>query len=276
VGSPAEVKRHRLRWALAGAIALVLVVVGVTGGRYVFRGHPGAKSVDQAVAQFRRSTRSAHAASSSQLPKPGVYRMTGTGGEKISFPPDSETDGATMPVSVQLLSGTCFRWRVDYNQAYWQDEEMCRDGGDLEIRGFRNDQRWDFGSITIDNTAEFTCDEPQRFPLTGPVGTSATGRCSGGNTAQGGKTVITSNEAIVERVRLHVGATTVDTVHIREKDRSSGAQTGEQSTDWWFGAATGLPVRVDRSYRLDSSSPVGAVTYTEAGRGQLEDMTPTR
>jgi hypothetical protein len=266
-----------LRWTIVGIVTVFVVVVGLVAGRYLFRSHPGAKSVDQALTQFRRSGASASGGpSSSQLPAPGVYAMTGTGSEKISFPPDSQADGSTMPVSVQLLDGSCFRWRVDYNEAYWQDEDICHDGSDLSIRGFRNDQRWDFGDLKIDNTAEFTCDQPQGFPLTGPIGTSATGRCSGGNTAEGGKTVIASVEEIVGRATLRVGTTSVGTVHLREKDRSSGAQTGEQLTDWWIDARTGLPVRVDRRYRLESPSPVGTVTYTEDGHGQLEDMTPTR
>jgi hypothetical protein len=277
VGSGAEGTRHWLRWTIAGVAAVFVVAIGVVASSYVFRSHPGPKTINQALTQFRRTGASADGgASSSQLPAPGVYAMSGTGSEKISFPPNSQADGATMPVSVQLLGGGCFRWRVDYNQAYWQDEEMCHVGQDLVIRGFRNDQRWDFGNLKIDNTAQFTCDPPQGFPLTGPVGASGTGRCSGGNTAEGGKTVITSREEIVGRGALRVGATTVEAVHLQEKDRSTGAQTGDQTTDWWIDAQTGLPVRVDRSYRLDSPSPVGTVTYTEEGHGQIEGMTPTR
>jgi hypothetical protein len=268
--------RHWLRWTIVGVGALFVVIVGVVAGRYLFRSHPGAKTINQALTQFRRSGSAGAGASSGELPKPGVYAMTGAGSERISFPPNSQSDGATMPVSVQLLGGSCFRWRVDFNEAYWQDEDLCHDGQDLLVRGFRNDQRWDFGNLTIDNTAQFTCDPPQRFPLTGPAGTAAIGRCSGGNTADGGKTVITSSQEIVGHATMRVGTTSVVTVHLREMDRSSGAQTGDQSTDWWIDVRTGLPVRVVRSYRLNSSSPVGSVTYTEEGHGQLEDMTPTR
>jgi hypothetical protein len=255
---------------------VLVVVVAVFASSYLLRSHPGAKTVNQAVKEFRRTAASAVTGSSSALPTEGVYEMTGAGEEKISFPPNSQADGATMPVSVQLLGGACFRWRVDYNEAYWQDEDMCRDGSDLVIRGFRNDQRWDFGTVKIDNTAQFTCDQPEHFRFADPVGSSTTGRCSGGNTAVGGTTVIVSRQEVVERTSLLVGSEHVDTVHIREHDHSTGAQTGDQDTDWWFDLRTGLPVRVDRNYRLDSPSPIGTVTYTEQGHGQLREMKPTR
>jgi hypothetical protein len=263
-----------VRWTILGVVGVLVIVVGVFASSYLFRSHPGPKTVNQAVRDFRRSASSVDGSAAAQLPTEGVYEMSGAGEEKISFPPNSQADGATMPVSVQRLDGTCFRWRVDYNQAYWQVEDICRAGDDLVIRGFRNDQRWDFGSVKIDNTAEFTCDRPERFPLTAAVGTSATGHCSGGNTAVGGKTEIASRQEIVEREQLRIGSTNVDTVHIREHDRSTGAQTGDQTTDWWFDLRTGLPVRVERSYHLDSPSPIGTVTYTEQGHGQLADMKP--
>jgi len=268
-------RRHLVRWAVIGVIAVVVVAVGVIGGTYLLRDHPDPKSVDRAVEDYRRSSSSTTRSTSSvRLPAAGVYEMQGTGEEKISFPPNSQVDGTTMPVSVEHLAGNCFRWRVDYNEAHWQEQQMCSDGADLLLGSFRNFQRWDFGSIKVENTSGFTCDPPQRYPIGSPTGTVTTGSCTGTNTAVEGPTVITSRIEVIGRKRLRIGNSQVDTAHLRQSDRATGAQSGQETIDWWFDVRTGLPVRVERSYRLDSSSPVGTVTYTEAGQGQLTSVEP--
>ena len=270
-------RRHVLRWVLLGLATAGLAAGGVVVGSYVLRAHPGAKSINRAVGDFRRSYRSTVIDTSSvRLPAPGVFEFVGTGGERISFPANSQTDGATMPVSIERLAGNCFRWRIDYNEAHWQQQELCRVGDDLMLRTFQNFQRWDFGTVKVENTGTFTCDPPERYPLEAPIGTVTTGSCSGMNTAVTGRTTIASRFKIVGRVQLHVGATVVATVHIHQSDRAVGAQAGKETEDWWFEVGTGLPVRVVRSYRLDSASPLGTITYTEEGQGQLTGVQPRR
>jgi len=179
-----------------------------------------------------------------------------------------------MPASVEHLPGNCFRWRVDYNEAHWQHQEFCRDGNDLIIKSVRNYQRWDFGSIKVENTGDFTCDPPHRYPIGAPTGTATTGSCTGGNTAVTGQVTITSRIEVAGREELRIAGTEVATVHLKQRDQLTGAQEGEAVIDWWFEVRTGLPVRVERTLRLGSASPIGTVTYTEEGQGQLTSLKP--
>ena len=253
------------------------MTAGVLVASYVLRDHPDPKSVDQALDEFRRNSGSSvPQALSGRRPAAGVYEMQGTGWEKISFPPNSQADGTTMPVSIEHLSGECFRWRVDYNEAHWQQQEMCRDGDDLLLKAVRNFQRWDFGSVKVENTGDFTCDPAERYPIGAEIGTVTTGSCTGVNTAQTGQTTITSRTEVVEREQLRVGDAMVDTVHLRQRQDATGAQKGEEALDWWFEVRTALPVRIERAYRFETESPIGAITYTEEGQAQLTDVEPRR
>ena len=268
-------RSHVLRWSLLGLGVVALVAVGVVGGSYLLRDQPKPKTLRDAVGDFRRENgTTTSAAGPDRLPAPGVYEVGGSGGEDISFPPNSQTDGTTMPASVQHLSADCFRWRIDYNVAHWHQLDFCRDGTDLLLGAQVNSQRWDFGTTTVENTATFDCTPRQRYPLGSPVGTVTTATCTGTNTAVSGRSTITDRTEVVGREQLRIGDRTVTAVHLHQHDGLTGAQTGQNDVDWWFDAATGLPVKATRSYRLDTASPIGAITYTEDGQWQLRSLEP--
>ena len=266
---------HAGRWVLVGLFVVVVVGAGVVGARYVFRDRPDPKSVDAAVDDYRRgSAPTSSAGASVRLPAAGVYELSGSGRETISFPPNSQDDGATMPGSVERLPGNCFRWRVDYNEAHWHQWDFCRDGEDLLLGTQKNSQRWDFGSIKVENVGDFLCDPPQRYPIGAPTGTVTTGTCSGTNTAVPGTSQTDDRTEVIGPEKLRIGSATVAAVHLRQSDTLTGAQTGDNTVDWWFDPRTGLPLRAVRSYRLDTASPVGTITYTEEGQWQLTDLEP--
>jgi hypothetical protein len=275
-GAPSQ--RHVLRWVLLGLAVAVLAVVAVFGASYAFRDRPDPKSIDSAVGDFRKGTApSSSAGTADRLPAAGVYELSGSGGEQISFPPNSQADGSTMPASVELLGGGCFRWRIDYNEAHWHQLDFCRDGGDLLLGMQKNYQRWDFGSVKVENTGDFDCVPKQRYPIGSAAGTVTTSTsCSGTNTAVAGRTTTADRTEVVGREQLRIGGTKVTAVHLRQHDDLAGAQTGANDVDWWFDLRTGLPVQAIRTYRLDTASPVGTITYNEAGRWQLESMEPRR
>ena len=75
--------------------------------------------------------------------------------------------------------------------------------------------------------------------------------------------------------RLLIGSEEVSTYHYRQARTITGAQTGEQEVELWTEVDNGLPVRSERSFRVDSSSPVGTITYTESGWWQLSSRRPT-
>ena len=269
--------RHPVRWVLLGLAVVVLVGVGVFGASYVFRDRPDPKSIDSAVGDFRKGTApSTSGGTADRLPAPGVYELSGSGGEQISFPPNSQADGSTMPASVELLGGGCFRWRIDYNEAHWHQLDFCRDGDDLLLGPQKNYQRWDFGSVKVENIGEFNCEPPQRYPIGSRTGTVTTASCSGTNTAVAGATTTADRTEVVGREQLRIGDTKVTAVHLRQHDDLTGAQTGANDVEWWFDLRTGLPLQAIRTYRLDTASPVGTITYNEAGRWLLESMEPRK
>lgn len=76
--------------------------------------------------------------------------------------------------------------------------------------------------------------------------------------------------------RVRVGATWVRTVEERQVTTITGSQQGKVTEDWWFSDSSGLPVHMTRQMTINSSSPVGTVTYTESGQWTMTSLTPRR
>jgi hypothetical protein len=252
---------------------------------YLTRDQPEARSVDDAVDRLRRSSTSVDEDDGSdggtavRLPRPGVYEAVGRGREEISFPPNAQDDGTVMPVSVELIGGECFRFRVDYNEAHWHEWDLCRPDGGLQLTRQVNYQRWDFGAATVENTSENTCDPPAVWLPAGAAtddidGEVVTNECQGTNTAVPGISVATDRTEVVGRQVLRIGGERVDTIRITQRTDMTGAQRGRNLVELWFEADTGLPVRFERDYVLETDSPVGAITYTEEGEWQLRSVEP--
>ena len=274
---PARRRHHPLRWVLGGLAALVAVAAAAVVVSYLVRDRAEPKSIDRAVDDFRQgAAEPTPDAADERLPAEGVYELVGSGGQEISFPPLSEADGTTMPGSVEHLDGNCFRWRVDYNDAHWHQWDFCRDGDDLLLGPQRNYLRWDFGSVAAENIGDFSCDPPQRYPIGSPPGTVTTATCTGTNTAVSGASTTTDRTEVVGTEDLDIGGEDVAAVHLRQEDQLTGAQTGANTVEWWFEPRTGLPLRVARTYRLDTASPVGSITYTEEGQWQVTSLEPRR
>jgi hypothetical protein len=241
--------------------------------RYAFRTHPGPRSVDAALRQFRSTTSSP--AEAARRPAAGVYAATGGGTEHISFPPNSQRDGPGIPVTVQLLTGGCWRWRIDYNTAHWQEYDFCPTSAGASMFANRNAQSWDFGAMRVSNRAEFTCDPP------GPVvvdrarsGDEFPNDCTGSNSAVSGTSVARGTSTILGAETVTIGGRAVATVHEHRHQTMSGGQQGTIDEDWWVATADGMLVRADRSFALRSASPIGSISYTERGSWQLDSLTP--
>lgn len=54
----------------------------------------------------------------------------------------------------------------------------------------------------------------------------------------------------------------------------SGAQRGEERSEVWFAAETGMPLRNERRIEVSTSTVIGDVTYTEEGRFELASLSP--
>lgn len=260
-----------------GGLAAVAVIAAVVIALlFVVREDPGAKSVTQAVEEFRTGEGQSHGGAGPARPAAGVYAAMGDGRAELSFPPLSQRDGPEIPLTVQHDADGCWIVKVDYNEAHWQNWQYCRDeSGRMFERGGQTYQRWDLGATKIENTSTFVCDPPSLVidPAAQPAA-SWPQSCTGTNTQTQGTTTSAGNSTFIGVEPITIGNGVVSALHYRQQSTISGSQTGEQTVDTWFTADSGLPVRVERTARIDSSSPVGSITYTEDGRWQLQSLDP--
>jgi len=270
-------RRHH-RWRIVAAVAIVVVLggAGFVAVRYVFRSHPGPMSLGSAVKAFRgRESSTTVRNLRYDPPAQGVYALNGQGTERISFPPNSQRDGAVMPASVRYLADGCWQWHVDYNVAHWEEYDFCPRGTQILLVANCNSQSWDFGTLKINNLARIVC-PPTTVVLPGdPQSGQALGwSCIGTNTATPGRTIEATHARMVGMDTMQIGGVAIPTIHELQQITVTGAQRGTDTENWWFAASSGLPVRMERHITLSSSSPLGTITYDEAGSWQMTSLQP--
>ncbi len=267
---------HRVRIVLLAAATIVLLAFAYPTVRYTLRSHPKAKSISSAIKQFRDKTSIPQSASNSFLrPAAGVYRAVGQGGEKIAFPPNSQSDGAVLPITVRDLANGCWNWRIDYNTAHWHEYTFCPKDAQLLLVSQQNFQSWDFGMTHITNLGEFTCTPARPIVEQQPqAGKTYMHYCTGKNSAVAGASITDGPATFVGVTTLNIGGTPVRAIHQDRVQSLSGSQRGEIHEDWWFATDTGLPLRAERHYTVTSDSPLGTINYTENGSWQLSSIRP--
>lgn len=266
------------RWVLAIMGGVALVGIGSVVLLFVTREDPGAKPIGEAVDEFRSGSDDGEDATAGGLrPPAGVYTLTGEGSESISFPPVKQEDGDTMPMTISHGDGDCWTLRIDYNEAHWQDWSLCTVGGDVLENGGRTSQRWDFGATKVGTLAEFVCDPAVPLaPMTGEPGDTLERACIGTNDAVDGTTTSSGTLTVLEPATIEVGGEEIEARGFRMDVDFTGAQTGSEEVELWFAAENALPLRGVRSVTIDSDSPIGTVTYTEAGTWRLSSTEPQR
>lgn len=260
-------------WVPVAAIGgVVIIAATLIVLLFVNRDEPGARSMDDALDDFRSDTSTAGATDG---PPEGVYQLEGSGTEALSFPPLTQSDGATMPMTINSTEDGCWSMRIDYNEAHWQDWQLCSDNTAVSEFGGRTFQRWDLGATTIDNTSLFVCEPAVIFvDLAARQGATSPRSCTGTNEAVEGETITAGTDTVVGFEQLAVGIEQVDAIHIRSDQVASGSQTGTIVNDFWFRVSDGLPLRGERNSTIESNSPVGTITYTEEGSWQLVSTEP--
>ncbi len=273
--TPSSPRHHPVRIALFSSLVLVIGGFGFVALRYAIREHPGPKSVSSAVNGFDgQGSRPTNGALRYQPPEEGVYELKGQGKERISFPPNSQDDGTTMPASVRYIN-SCWRWHIDYNVAHWEEYDFCPSGNQLLLAGNRNSQSWDFGVAKVKNLADFSCPAGTVVLPENPApGQRISWSCSGSNSAVPGRTVAATSARFVGSEKLQIAGAAISTIHQHQDVTLSGGQRGTVSEDWWFESRSGLPVRVERHITIYSSSPVGDITYNESGSWQMTSLRP--
>ena len=281
-GDAGPQSRHvrTFRWwmPLAAVGSLLLIGAGVIVVLFITRENPDARPVGEAVEEFRSST--------SQRPDPdalpgelsiGVYRLEGEGKEAISIPPVEQADGSTMPMTIAAGTDGCRTIRIDYNEAHWQNWSLCPEGRTLMETGGLTFQRWDFGSIVVENLSTFVCDPAVPFVvLDAEPGDVFDRSCTGTNDQIPGSTVSSGKLSVVGIESIDVDGEAIEAMHVRLHNDLTGAQTGTEDLELWFSTTDGLPLRGVRSVTVDSDSPIGTITYTEEGTWQLSSTVPQR
>jgi hypothetical protein len=272
---------HRRRWLVAAVVVGGIAMLSVAGlvAVFVVREDPGAKPLGDALDEFRGTESTELPTVSITRPPAGVYTAVGEGREALSFPPLSQQDGDLMPITVTYTSDKCWTFAINFNDAHRQAWDYC--AGDVEGSIFEHGsstlQRWDLGAMTISNSTTFSCDPPAlMLSVDAAPDRTWTHSCGGTNSEIPGTTRSEGPYRLVGVETVVIDGTDVASHHYSQTRRLSGSQTGEQSTELWVAIDTGLPLRSERTVSVQSSSPVGNITYTEEGWWQLQSRVPTR
>ncbi|MGP0031484.1 MAG: hypothetical protein ACLPVF_13375 [Acidimicrobiales bacterium] len=270
-GGPARPARHhRIRWALLGAVGLVVVLV-VVSLLIAYHGRARPVSVGQATSQYHPGA----AEDTGPHPAPGVYTYTGSGTDRLSLPPLSQPEGPTLPGTVELEAKGCWSFRIDLSTNHWQSWTYCRHPAGLAEAEEQVWQRWMVGPVAVTNLTTLHCDPGSIIlPAARSVGQSWPVHCSGRSTEISGSVVGTGTYRFMGESTMTIGGRHVRAAHFLRHWSLRGAQVGPERDDLWLDAATGLPLENRRDIRVRTATPFGTSTYTETGTYVLRALTP--
>ena len=259
----------RRRWLLIGLA--VVVLAGATFAYLWSRSGARPVTADEAARRIQGATTAATAPSELR-PAAGVYRYVGSGTDRIDKPAKEQAEGPDMPATVTDEDGGCWRFRIDYSSNHWQSWRYCpRDGG-LDESGGDTYQKWDFVVFSNESTTTFECDSSVTIRADQQPGDEWTQTCHDAN-APG--TISAGTYRFVGAETLRIGGDQVTALRYHRDRAMSGGQSGTESSDVWFAADTGLPVRNERKIDVKTSTVIGDVHYTEDARFELSSLTPT-
>ena len=265
---------RRVVLAVAAVVVTVVVAVGVV---LTVRDNARPVSVDEARERTSTTTGDADAggAPTPGRPAAGVYQYEGSGTEELSTPPLSQSQGPTMPATVEWLDDGCWTFRIDYSSNHWQSWTYCPDGDVVSETGGSTWQRWMIGATAITNLSTFECD-PGSVVVAGDAEPDDEwqGRCTGTNEAVSGETVSAGPDRYVGEEVLEVDGVEVRTQHFVSERTMSGAQVGTDRSEVWFQVGTGLPVRNERTVTVATDTPIGTSDYRESGEFRLVSPEP--
>jgi len=269
-------RHHAIRWILVGLAVAFLAVAGTFA--YLWS-HSGAHALPSSVAIERfRQGGGAQDADPGAGPEPGVYAYRGTGTEKISVPPKSQSEGPGIPGTILRHGPGCFQFRLDFSDYHWQSWDYCVRNGALVSPTRAGYYNWDFVAFHVDDTSTFDCGPPITVVSARIVpGTSSAVACTGSNDHLSiGPVAMRGTSTVVRSAEIRVGAEAVAAVLVDERVTFSGGQSGSNVSDTWFSVAEGLPLRGTWHTVVSTPSPVGHSTLDAQGNFELRSLTPSR
>ena len=260
----------------------VLVAAALIGGGWLWLRRDTAQpvSIDDALDRLEQSPTQPSSSSATTLsdaptrPAPGVYRYTGSGQEKLSVPPLSQSQGPTIPATVEHLDDGCWSIRFDYSTNHWQSWTYCPNGTDLVETGGESWQRWMVGATAITNLTSATCDQSMVLPADRRPNQVWQASCVVTNESVSGEALSAGPYTFLGEEDIDVDGATVRASRFLRERTITGAQEGTERSDVWFAVETGLPLRNERVVQVETDTPVGTSTYTEEARFDLASLDP--
>lgn len=264
---------HRV---LLAAVA-VLLVGGVVFTVVIWRNRGADEaSTGDVLDRFRRESGGTEQHAELLQPAPGVYTYDAEGEEGLSLLDTRQAWGPTMPATVTRGEDGCWSLRVEYSTLHWREFDFCADGRVLEEVGGTIYQGFDFG-VVVGETTEFTCDPPVPvIRLDAHEDDSWDARCGGESVGQKTTVVSEGTNTFVGREQLEVDGEPVDALRYRQVRTLSGAQSGDEETEYWYAERDGMVLRSTHRATVVSPSPLGDVTFNASGSFHLTSLEPTQ
>ena len=264
------VRHHRVRTVLLVLLSFVALFVLVSVVLTV-EGRARPVSISQAIGRYHSNS----AADPGTHPRPGVYSYQGSGTDRLTLPPLSQSEGPTLPGTVEVQSNGCWSFRIDYSTNHWQTWTYCGHSTGLVETGGLVWQRWMVGPVAETNLSTLRCSPGLlSIPSSSAVDKSWPALCTGTSTQIHGTLVSAGTTRFVGQPNLTIAGRSVPAVHVEVQWKLSGPQVGTERDDLWFDAQTGLPLQNRRSIHVRTQTPFGASTYSENGAFVLQNLRP--
>lgn len=271
-----RVRTERWRRVLLVIVA-VLVVGGVVFWAVIWRNRGADEaSRSEVLERFRSEQRSTEETADLLRPAPGVYSYQADGEEGLSILNTRQRWGPAMPATVVRGENGCWNLRLEYSTLHWREFRYCADQRVLDEVGGTIYQAFDFGAV-VGETTEFVCDPPvPSIRLDAGSGDHWPARCTGETVTQKSTVVSEGTNTFVGHEQVDIGGTSVDALRYRQERTLSGAQTGDEVTEYWYAARDGMMLRCTHRATVVSPSPIGDVTFSASGSFRLSSLDPTR
>ena len=264
------VRHHRVRTTLLVLLSLVVLFILVAVALTV-EGRARPVSMSQAIRRYH----SAPAADPGTHPLPGVYSYQGSGTDSLSLPPLSQSEGPTLPGTVEIKGDGCWSFRIDYSTNHWQSWTYCGHPIGLMETAGQVWQRWMIGPVAETNLSTLRCSPGLlSIPSSSAVDKAWPALCTGTSTQIHGTLVSAGTTRFVGLPNLTIAGHTVPAVHVEVSWKLRGPQVGTERDDLWFDAQSGLPLQNHRSIQVRTKTPFGPSTYTENGEFVLSSLRP--
>jgi hypothetical protein len=262
-------RRHR-RWPWVLGVPVVLLAAGFL---VIVLTTSRAHEVTMAQAEQRLGGQGKGVAGA--RPARGVYEYAGSGTDRLTLPPMSQSDGPTMPGTVTLSGRNCWVWRIDYSSHHWETVDYCRHGDATWETGGQIWQLWSIGPLRETNLTTMTCaPHTVSLPATAVPGQVWHERCTGTSTAVKGAMVSAGPYRFLGPRALIVGGRVVRADEFLRLRTDTGAQRGTERSELWIDAANGLPIRLRRDITVITDTPFGTSTYTQSSVFSLASLVP--